>query len=172
MGGGYALFFHHATANVGVDQTDAGVASQWWKSCDEALARQLGPAAASDAEIDNVRAFFATSGVQVSELYASEFCRARQTAEGFGLAAPAIGLPSLNLHVYPEAMRCGDALSSLNAQPAAGTNIVYVGHAQYQQPCPNLDGLVPGQAAIYKPQLGAPTRFVGHVNSAGWAQLP
>jgi hypothetical protein len=171
LGGGYSIFFHHATALTGADKTDAGVASQWWKSCDPTLARQLTPTA-SDSEIYNLKVFFANSGVEVSKVYASDFCRAQGTATGLELGLPVIPLPLLNPYIYPENMRCSDTLSALNEQPDAGTNFLFVGHAQYQGSCTNLDGLIPGQAAIYKPQRGAPTKFIGLMNNGGWAQLP
>lgn len=171
LGGGYSIFFHHATALDGADKTDAGVASQWWKSCDPALARQLSHPS-SDQEIYNVATFFANSGVSVGKVYASDFCRAQGTATGFALGQQVLPLPILNPYLYPENLRCADTLSALNEQPDAGTNFVFVGHAQYQGSCTNLDGLIPGQAAIYKPQLGAPTKFIGLMNNGGWAQLP
>ncbi len=181
QGGGYSLFFRHATATTCVDQTALGTASTttspgWWKRCDAtcatATAAQLTPSV-SDAELAAVQAFFATNGITVSQLHASEFCRAVRTAEGFGLDAGVVEqLPSLTPFVYDEVNRCRDASSLLNAAPPAGTNAVAVGHGDYPAACPVLDSLNFAEAAIYKPTLGAPPRFIARVGATQWGSLP
>lgn len=179
--GGYTLFFHHATANTCADATNLGTASNttspnWWKSCvntcASATAQQLTPPA-SDSELLNVHTFFSSNGIAVSRVLSSEFCRAMKTAEGFDLGPPVIEeTQALTYFVYAEATRCQDTVSLLGAQPQPGTNIVHVGHTRYATACVNLDGLVPGEAAIFKPQLGAPPRFVARVIANEWATLP
>ena len=79
---------------------------------------------------------------------------------------------ALTYFVYDEPNRCRDATSLLNAPPAAGTNVVHVGHVSYPAACPVLDSLEPAEAAIYKPTLGAPPRFIARVAAAQWAGLP
>lgn len=179
--GGYTLFFHHATATTCSDSTNLGNAStttspNWWKSCvstcGSATAQQL-TAPASDSELTNVHAFFSGNGIAVSRVLSSEYCRAVRTAQGFDLGPPVIEeTQALTYFVYAEATRCQDTVSLLGAQPQPGTNIVHVGHTQYATACVNLDGLVPGEAAIFKPQLGAPPRFVARVIANEWVTLP
>jgi hypothetical protein len=49
---------------------------------------------------------------------------------------------------------------------------VFVGHADYATACPVFDSLNPADAVIYKPQLGAPPRYVGRVSPTQWSSLP
>ncbi len=180
QGGGYTMFFRHATAGTCADNLSLGNASvtampNWWKSCNAvcatASAEQL-TAAVSDAELLQVRGFFQTNGVAVSRVISSEFCRAVRTSEGLGFTPPVEQVTSLTYFVYDEPNRCRDASSMLNANPAAGTNVVHVGHANYPAACPVLDSLEPAEAAIYKPSLGAPPRYIARVSPSQWAGLP
>ncbi len=177
--GGYTLFFRHATAGVCMDNTALGNASttgtpNWWKSCDStcgtATAEQLGPSSAM--ELSAVQTFFQSNNIVVSRVVSSEFCRAVRTAEGFAFGPTVEQTPSLTYFVYDEANRCRDAVSLLNANPAVGTNVAHVGHTDYPSSCPVLETLDPGEAAIYRPTLGAPPRFIARVNYAQWAGLP
>lgn len=179
QGGGYTLFWRHATAGSCVDNVSLGNASvtgtpNWWKSCDAvcatATAEQLGPA--SVTELLQVQSFFQTNTIPVSRVSSSEFCRAVRTAEGFALGPQVEQVPALTYFVYDEPNRCRDATSALNASPPAGTNVAQVGHVNNPMPCPVLDSLEPAEAAIYKPSLGAPPRFIARVQSGQWATLP
>lgn len=179
-GGGYNLFFRHATGGTCVDNLSLGNASvtttpNWWKSCDAscgtATAEQLN-ASVSAPELAQVQAFFQANAVSVSHVLSSEFCRAVRTAEGFQLGPQVEQLTALTYFVYDEPNRCRDAISMLNAPMALGTNVVHVGHAQYPAACPVLDSLEPAEAAIYKPSLGAPARFIARVTPLQWGLLP
>lgn len=180
-GGGYTLFFRHATATTCVDQTSLGNASTtsspgWWRSCDAtcgtAKAAQLTPAT-SGPELAAVQTFFSTNGIPVSRVLSSEFCRANATASGFALDAGVIEqVQALTYFAFDEPNRCRDATSLLNAQPAVGTNVVHVGHVEYPAACPVLDSLNFAEAAIYRPQLGAPPRYIARVGTTQWSTLP
>lgn len=180
-GGGYSLFFRHATAMTCVDNLNLGTASTttspgWWRSCNAtcamATAAQLSPAV-STGELAAVATFFASSGVPVSHVASSEFCRAVQTAQGFGLDAGVIEqVQQLTYFVYEETNRCRDQGAMVNGPPAMGTNQVFVGHADYATPCVVFDSLNPTDAAMFKPQLGAPAKFITRITSGDWASLP
>jgi hypothetical protein len=179
QGGGYTLFWRHASAGVCTDNLTLGNASvtttpNWWKSCDAtcgtATAEQLGTAAAT--ELAAVQTFFQSNGIAVSRVLSSEFCRAVRTAQGFQFPPLVEQVPALTYFVYDEANRCRDASSLLNANPAMGTNVAHVGHSIYPAACPILDSLEPGEAAIYRPTLGAPPRYIARVNTAQWSALP
>ena len=179
QGGGYTLFFRHATAGTCQDNLALGNASttttpNWWKSCDavcaSAPAEQL--SAASAGELTAVHDFFTGNGIAVSRVLSSEFCRAVHTADGFALAASVEQVMSLTYFVYDEPNRCRDASSLLNGAPAPGTNVAHVGHVNYPAACPVLDSLNPAEAAIYKPTLGAPPRYIARVAPGQWASLP
>jgi len=180
QGGGYTLFWRHATAGTCADNLSLGNASvtstpNWWKSCSAvcltASAEQLTPAV-SDAELLLVRTFFQRNNVPVSRVISSEFCRAVRTAEGFQFTPPVEQVTSLTWFVYDEPNRCRDASALLNGAPAVGTNVAHVGHATYPAACPVLASLEPAEAAIYKPSLGAPPRFIARVSASQWVGLP
>lgn len=180
-GGGYALYFRHATATTCADQTTLGTASTtsspgWWKRCDAtcatATAAQLTPAS-SDGELAAISGFFADAGVAVGQVRTSEFCRAVQTAAGFQLDAGVVEqVPQLTYFVYEENNRCRDTSSLLNGAPTQGTNTVLVGHGEFPAACAVLDSLNFAEAAIYKPTLGAPPRYLARVSASQWATLP
>lgn len=180
-GGGYTLFFRHGTANTCVDNTALGTAStatvpNWWKSCDAtcgtATAAQL-TAAASDPELAAVHAFFTSKGIVVSRVLTSEFCRARATATGFDLGVTTLeNEQALTYFVYEESNRCRDTSSLLNAKPAMGSNTVHVGHGDFTGACTTLDSLNFAEAAVFKPTLGAPPKYIARVGWSQWAALP
>ena len=103
----------------------------------------------------------------------SEFCRAVQTAAGFQLDAGVVEqVTQLTSFVYEENNRCRDTSSLLNGTPTPGTNSVLVGHGEFSAACAVLDSLNFAEAAIYKPTLGAPPRYLARVSASQWAALP
>lgn len=175
-GGGYTLFWAHATAGRCADSVNLGNASTttspfWWRSCENqcsaATARQLTLPPADD-EVSRVRQFVQDSGVTFSRVLSSEYCRAIQTAEGFQFGPAVEQVPALTWFVYDESNRCRDTMALLNAVPAAGSNVAHVGHAVLPVTCPMLDTLEPAEVAIYKPSFGAPPRFIVRVSSGLW----
>ncbi|MCU0697851.1 MAG: hypothetical protein MUC96_15100 [Myxococcaceae bacterium] len=174
-GGGYTVFWRHASASVCSDRTDlcpatlpAGQtcaqalvgtsAANWWRTCASdapacnTTARQLSTVPA-DAETTAVRTWFQTNGVTVGRVLTSEYCRCFTTAQNFQFG-PALELSAdLTYWVYEEGLRCAKNIALLHQAPATGTNTAMVGHAGFS--CPTLDSLAWGEAAIFKPQ--APT---------------
>jgi hypothetical protein len=177
-GGGYTLFWRHATATVCGDQTQLGPASNttqpdWWKSCDKncssAYARQL-DTQQSPNETATTHSVFASRGFGVGRVISSEFCRAVETAQGFDFG-PSIELSqALTYFVYDEAQRCTNTMQLLNAAPSTGTNTALISHAGFT--CPILDSLAWGEAAIYRPSPGGAPSFIARVPWNNWATLP
>ncbi|MDX2012627.1 MAG: hypothetical protein SFW67_20685 [Myxococcaceae bacterium] len=174
-GGGYTLFWRHASASVCSDRTDlcpatlpAGQtcaqalvgtsAANWWKTCVSdapacmTTARQLSTVPA-DAETTAVRTWFQTNGVTVGRVLTSEYCRCFTTAQNFQFGPALEYSADLTYWVYEEGLRCAKNIALLHQTPAAGTNTAMVGHAGFS--CATLDSLAWGEAAIFKPQ--APT---------------
>jgi hypothetical protein len=177
-GGGYTLFWRHATANVCGDQTQLGPASNttqpdWWRSCDKncltAYARQIDSVNAPN-ETFTIHTAFATRGFTVGKVISSEFCRAVETAQGFDFG-PTIELSqALTYYVYDEGQRCTNTMALLNTPPPPGTNTAMVSHAGFT--CAIVDSLAWGEAAIYRPMGAAAPRFMGRVAWNGWTMLP
>lgn len=177
-GGGYTLFWRHATANVCLDQTQLGPASSttqpnWWRSCDKncssAFARQLDGVNAPN-ETSTIHAQFAAKGFTVGKVLSSEFCRAVETAQGLDFGPPIELSQALTYYVYDEAQRCVNTMALLNTPPAAGTNTAMVSHAGFT--CATIDALAWGEAAVYRPVPGGAARFIARVPWNGWSLLP
>jgi phosphohistidine phosphatase SixA len=173
-GGGYTIFWRHASADVCSDRTTlcpaapggqtcgqalAGTANDnWWKTCVAdpptcaTSARQLNVVNSSN-ETMAVRTWFQMNGVTVGRILTSEFCRCFTTAQQFMFGPTVEQSQDLTYFVYEEALRCAKSMRLLNEAPARGTNTGMVSHAGFS--CPTLDSLAWGEAAIYKPQ--APT---------------
>jgi phosphohistidine phosphatase SixA len=177
-GGGYTLFWRHASASVCSDRTDLCPASlpsgqtcaqalvgtpsaNWWKTCladapaCTTTARQLSTVPAT-AETTAVRTWFTTNGVTVGRVLTSEYCRCFTTAQDFQFGPTLEYSADLTYWVYEEGLRCAKNVALLHQSPAIGTNTAMVGHAGFT--CPTLDSLAWGEAAIFKPQ--APTSRV------------
>ena len=174
-GGGYTLFWRHASADVCSDRTTlcpttlpsgqtcgqalAGTMNDnWWKTCVSdsptcsTNARQLNVVNSSN-ETMAVRTWFQTNGVTVGRVLTSEFCRCFTTAQQFMFGPTVEQSQDLTFFVYEENLRCAKSYRLLNETPSMGTNTGMVSHAGFT--CPTLDTLAWGEAAIFKPQ--APT---------------
>lgn len=174
-GGGYTVFWRHASADVCNDRTTlcpttlpsgqtcgqalAGTMNDnWWKTCVSdsptcsTNARQLNVVNSSN-ETMAVRMWFQTNGVTVGRMLTSEFCRCFTTAQQFMFGPTLEQSQDLTFFVYEEALRCAKSYRLLNEAPSMGTNTGMVSHAGFS--CPTLDSLAWGEAAIFKPQ--APT---------------
>lgn len=178
-GGGYAIWWRHASANVCSDRTDLGTAATtsvpgWWKSCDPACppagmatARQLN--AAGVAEATAIGQEFDRLGIPVGRVISSEYCRCFHTAElmDFG---PAIELDStITFFVYDENDRCTNSLNRIAEPPVAGTNTALIGHGGFNTPCPDIGPLAWGEAAVFKVFFRGEALFVERVLWNQWA---
>jgi len=174
-GGGYTLFWRHASADVCSDRTTlcpstlpsgqtcgqalAGTTNDnWWKTCVSdsptcsTNARQLNVVNSSN-ETMAVRTWFQMNGVTVGRVLTSEFCRCFTTAQQFMFGPTVEQSQDLTFFVHEESLRCAKSYRLLNETPSMGTNTGMVSHAGFS--CPTLDTLAWGEAAIFKPQ--APT---------------
>jgi hypothetical protein len=184
-GGGYTIWWRHASASTCGDRTDLGAcscsngvctncpANNWWKSCDTncttATARQLTPPN-STAETQTIHDQFAMKRFTVGRVLSSEMCRGIQTAQGMNFGPSIEQLKELTYFVYDEANRCTNTYNLLNEAPAAGTNTAMVSHAGFA--CPTIDSLAWGEAAIFKPNPGGSPTFITRVAWNQWAALP
>jgi phosphohistidine phosphatase SixA len=177
LGGGYTIYFRHASATVCVDQTALGTAAttmspDWWKSCDAncattATARQLDATGAAQAT--TIGQAFDSVGIPVGRVIASEFCRTRTTADLMDFGPPVETDQGITFFVYEEASRCMSANALLAEIPTTG-NTAIVGHGGFV--CDVLGQIGMGEAAIFKPVSGSPTVFIARVLPDDWATLP
>ena len=174
-GGGYTVYWRHASAEGACDDATAsctlrtaptcaealrGTPQQdWWKSCDATpptcTARQLD--ANAPTQTAAVRDWFDANGVAVSRVLTSEYCRCVRTAEQFDFGPTPEPSEALTYFVHDEALRCARTMALLNTTPMPGTNVAMVSHVGFLLPdggesCPGLNMLSWGEAAIFKPQ--------------------
>lgn len=181
-GGGYVIFWRHATALTCQDRTDFGPAAtttmpDWWKSCDAtcpaggpitAVARQLSDTGMIEATA--IGESFDARAIPVGRVVSSEFCRNRQTAELMNLGPPIELSQALTFFVYDEPNRCADTFSLIRESPPLGANTALIGHAG--NTCPPLSNLSMAGAAIYKPNGAGEPILIGTVNWQQWGTLP
>jgi phosphohistidine phosphatase SixA len=175
-GGGYTMYFRHASATVCVDNTLLGPAAttsvpDWWKSCDAvcatATARQLDATGVTQAT--TIGQGFDTVAIPVNRVIASEFCRTKTTAELMDLGPPIELNQGITFFVYDEPGRCAAAQALLAVAPAAGGNTAIIGHAGFT--CDVLGTLAMGEGAIFKPDGLGGSLFIARQQPSTWAGL-
>jgi hypothetical protein len=167
-GGGHVVYFRHGEAGICVDRTDLGTADEtetpdWWKSCarscDVATAEQLSAQGFADAQAAGLS--LRNAGVPFEAAFASEYCRAVETAEWLQIVAPSSVRTRADLTPFvhgTEATRCEATLLLLGggALGAPDRNAVIVGHPDLSEDCALLDALDPGDAAVIRPTEDGP----------------
>ena len=183
-GGGYNLFWRHASADVCSDQTGLGTAANtsyadWWKRCDNncpmgqmatATARQLN--ATGMMEADAIGKSLTMRGISIGRMLSSEYCRALSTAQLMNVV-PAASIEQkteITYFVYDEANRCTNTMSLLAVEPPTGANTGMISHAGFV--CPTVDSLAWSEAAIYKPDGMGGSTYITRVKWNEWDALP
>lgn len=93
-----AIVIRHAEAIVGVDGETLPASTNWWTSCDSKLARQLSENGKKQSEYYGT--VFKGVKMPIKKVFASEFCRAKQTAELMNLGLPITIDKRINGHFY------------------------------------------------------------------------
>jgi hypothetical protein len=175
-GGGFVIFWRHATAAVCVDRQDLGPASMpqvqdWWRSCERscaiATARQLSPQGYGEAQ--TIGAGLRTKGIGITRVLSSEYCRATETAANMNLGPMIETIKEVTFFVYPELDPCVE-LQKLAAQPPrSGGNTAIIAHLFTA--CMDIDFAM-GEAYVYRPDgRGGATR-IARVKASEWGSLP
>lgn len=180
LDGGYNVYLRHGTASLCSDDLALGPAAttsspDWWRSCQRACAGA--PAAQLDAngagQASIVGDALRSHGVPFGRVITSEFCRARETAQGLSLSPQIETAAALTYFVYDESARCASVKDAVRAAPAPGKNDVFVGHGDFSEPCDPFSSLQPGEAAVYRAATSTEAaRFVMLVSATAWATLP
>lgn len=174
--GGYILSFRHADASNGSDLFNSP--GEWWKSCDNTVARQLTvPTGYADADtIGQVLRLLQSMHIQFDTITTSEFCRCKQTATGFQLpGVPIVENPALTFYVYDEINRYPNTMALYASMPAKPANHIGVTHAGFTGNVPSpayLNQLGWGDAAIFhlQPET-ASMPYTSNILLADWKAL-
>lgn len=157
-GGGYVIFFRHVTADDGVDQSPINVD-------DCSTQRNVREAGLRDARAIGVA--FRMLAIPVETVYASEFCRAQETAHiafGRSVTVPALNLCCADGKPLPQDVRLATIRQMVAQPPPDGMNTVIVAHG-----VGIVTDLEMGEAAVYRPDgVGGSVR-VARVLPREWA---
>jgi hypothetical protein len=186
IGGGYNIFWRHASADVCSDDTTCGLAPSttcpdWWKSCDSncpptgmAKARQLNPAGVLESQA--IGQSFGAIGIPVGRVLSSEFCRCMKTAEHMSFGPTIEPNQDITYFVYDDADRCSASLSLLAQNPPASSNVALISHmaipAETGFDCTTINSLAWAEAAIYKPDGSGGRIYITRLKWNEWDSLP
>ena len=162
--GGYVVFLRHAATDhsqrdrIGVPLTDCAGQRNLTDAGRE-QARALG------------RAWRALE-IPVADVLSSGYCRTRETAElafGRSTIVPALtGIPAERVGTYAGRVRALRRL--LGTRPAAGENVVVVGHIANLEAATEVE-IEEGDAAVFEPLGASRYRLVARVPASAWPQL-
>ena len=169
--GNYALVFRHGAANVGAD-TFADKATNWWKSCDATIARQLNPQ--GETESQKTGLVIKSLQLPVGRVFSSEYCRCLKTAELMSLGLPIVQHQDITYYVYDEANRYPKTMQLVSSQPTDGKVSILVTHAGFSGMVPAnpvLQELQWGDAAVFKIVTGKEAQYVTTISVKNWLEL-
>ena len=161
-GGGYVVYFRHATT----DSSQADTDRENLERCDtqrnlsaegRRMARDIGQA-------------FRALGIRVGKVISSPYCRAVDTAE------LAFGRPEKSASLYfaigadreARAQLSADLRRMLATAPAAGTNTVLVSHHANLKEATGLWPKREGDAHVFRPRPGGAFEHVGEAGPEDW----
>lgn len=168
--GGYNLYFRHESTDW--SQQDAVDKKDDWLSCDGAKIRQLSEQGRKRAE--RTGKAIRNLNIPISEVLASPYCRAMETAQHLGLGDVQPSNDVINLRVA-EYFGGRDAVIAtarklLARRPAPGSNRVIVAHGNVAQAAtPVYPG--EGEAVIFEPDEKGNFTFVGRMTPDRWVRL-
>jgi len=159
--GGHVLSFRHALAANGSD-TFRDFSTNWWKSCDNTVARQL---TIPDGRVQSEKMGRALKvlKIPVGRIISSEYCRCIQSAQFMNLGINIETSPILTYYVYDEANRYANTFRLIREQTISNRNIIFITHVGYPSIPPNLNPVLStlnqGDAGVFRlnPNNAEPT---------------
>lgn len=145
--GGYVIYFRHSISDL--TQNDADPIKV------DDCSTQRGLADAGRAQAKKIGAEFDAMGIAVEKAYSSAYCRAKETAalafpKASPQASPAL-FYSLALPKDEAAKAVADLKKILATAPAAGKNVVLIGHTSNLKEAAGVWPKVEGGAFVFKP---------------------
>ena len=162
QGGGYTLFFRHATSDRLQEDTDLS-------NLDD-CAKQRNLSGQGRAEARRIGEIFSQLRIPVSDVNASPYCRTMETgrlAFGRAIKTPEL-IYSLGLE-SAQRSRLASALKQMLATPLPpGTNAVLVGHTSNLKEAAGIWPKNEGDAIIFRPDGHGGFAFVARMSIADW----
>jgi broad specificity phosphatase PhoE len=170
--GGHYIYFRHAATDW--SQSDNVVVAGDWRSCDRRRMRQL----SKEGHLDAVRIGKAIRelGIPVSRILSSEYCRAVETAQEFGLGKVETTRDVMNMRAAPFVggrVQVIARFRKLLAQSVPpGANVILVGHGNLLR---DATSVYPqeGGSGIFAPDPAESNgfRFVAQLRPEDWAEM-
>lgn len=170
--GNYLLSFRHADAARGTDQI-ANTSVEWWKSCDDAKARQITDPIGYK-QSDSTGKALKMLQLTFDTTMTSEFCRCKQTVDNFKLGIPNKEYKELTYFVYDEANRYANTMNLYSKKAMTTKNYLSVTHTGFTAPpaVAPLNTLAWGDCAVFKlnPNGAQPT-YIETIPLTDWLAL-
>lgn len=168
--GGYNLYFRHEATNW--SQDDFVHEKGDWVSCDGSKIRQLSDEGRQRAT--RTGQIMKQWHIPVSEVIASPYCRAVETAERLDLGDVKASHDVINLRVADyfggRAAVVATARKLLALQPLSGTNRIIVAHGNVAQAAtPVYPG--EGEMVVFEPDGTGGFNYVGRISPEDWLTL-
>ncbi len=169
--GGYNIYFRHAATDWSRDDHISGPGD--WTSCDPQRMRQLSAEGRTVAE--GIGSAIRSLGIPIGRVFASEYCRARETAQhlGLGPVSPTLAVMNMRAAQFFAGGRqtlIERARQALSTPPQAGTNTVFVAHGNLMQAVSEAY-VVEAGAAVFLPQGNGQFRLVAKLTPEAWHAL-
>ena len=168
--GGYILYFRHAATDW--SQHDRVEKEGDWWSCNQNEMRQLSE---SGHEISRrIGAAIRDLAIPIGSIYASEYCRARETAKQFRLGKVIASSEIMNMRAAAflggQEIVIERARKALKTKPPPSTNIIWVAHGNIVRAA---TGEYPGEAGciIFKSLSDGTLQVVSRLDPMDWIAL-
>jgi len=168
--GGYNLYMRHEATDW--SQYDDVRQRDDWLSCDGSRIRQLSEQGRQNAQ--RTGKAMRSLNIPVSEVLASPYCRAMETARQLGLGDVLASNDVINLRVADyfggDDVIIATARALLARKPDAGSNRIIVAHGNVAQAATPVYP-EEGEVVVFKPDGKGSFVFVGRLTSEQWAQF-
>lgn len=168
--GGYNIYFRHAATDW--SREDHVAAKGDWASCEPEKMRQLSVEGREIAQ--RIGEAVRRLGIPVGRVYASEYCRTRETAQLMNLGPVTSTLAIMNMRAA-EFVGGRDSVierarRALSTPPQENTNAVYVAHGNLLRA---VSGAYTGEAgaAVFYPLGNGTLNIVAELTPEVWDQL-
>lgn len=163
-----AIVIRHAEAIVGTDGETLPASTNWWTSCDSKLARQLSENGRKQSEYYGT--VFKGVKMPIKKVFASEFCRAKQTAELMNLGLPITVDKRINGHFYNVSGVTSDVgmIKILEEQVATKGLLMLAAHYDISAGISKMGTLDMADSFFMKIGIDKKTAFQGIVSYPMW----
>lgn len=170
LGGGYNLYFRHAETDW--SQVDQVSAADDWLSCDGERMRQLSEEGRADSR--RIGDLIRRLEIPVSEVVASPYCRAMETARLMDVGEVQASTAVMNLlaasYFGGRAAIIHTARTLLATPPPAGGNRIIVAHGNVaREATPVYPG--EGEAVVFQPDGNGGFNLIARIPPGAWEQM-